>query len=434
MEFNNLIREDLKHKHAGASNLKFNEKIKQLQSEGRSIYHLGFGQSPFPIPQFAQDELKKYAHVGEYLPVAGLPELREAICKLHKKHDCLENISCDDVVVSPGSKELIYQMMNIINGDVILLAPTWTTYKPQAGLAQKKVLLVNTTFESGWKLTPEVLDEAIQSEGLKEGSMIVLCNPDNPTGATYTADDFVLLSKAFRKHKLLVLSDEIYSRLSYNNDHVSIAKFYPEGTILSSGISKWASCGGWRLGYLVFPPNMKQLRQVLIGASSQTYTTASAPIQYASIQLLRFDERGQSYARHCSRILNAVCKYSCNKLREVGVKVHNAGSGYYIFPDFEVIRPALNKLHINTGEEMCEKILKETSVALMPGGPHYLHSIEALTVRLCYVNFNGIKAIQESEAVGMDGQLPDDFINIYCKPTIEAIDKICEWVKKLVNV
>jgi len=431
MDCYKLIREDLKHENAGASNLKFNEKIKQLQSEGKDIYHLGFGQSPFPIPLFAQDELKKFAHVGEYLPVAGLPELREAICTTHKKHDGLENITPDDVVVSPGSKELIYQMMNIINGDVLLLAPTWTTYKPQAGLAKKKVHLVKTTFKNNWKLTPESLEKAIQSEEVKEGSMIVLCNPDNPTGAIYTENDFISLSKAFRKHKLLVLSDEIYARLSYKNNHVSIAKFYPEGTILSSGISKWASCGGWRLGYLVFPPELKQLRQVLVGASSQTYTTASAPVQYASIKLLKFEENGQSYARHCSRILEAVCNYSCNKLKEVGVNVHNAGSGYYIFPDFEVIRPALNKLGLNTGAEMCDKILKETSVALMPGGPHYLHSIEALTVRLCYVNFNGSKALQASEAIGLAEKLPDDFIDIYCKPTIEAIDKLSEWVNKL---
>merc|ERR1712183_21651 len=198
------------------------------------------------------------------------------------------------------------------------------------GLAKKKGHLVKTTFKNNWKLTPESLEKAIQSEEVKEGSMIVLCNPDNPTGAIYTENDFISLSKAFRKHKMLVLSDEIYARLSYKNNHVSMAKYYPEGTILSSGISKWASCGGWRLGYFVFPPQLQNLRQVLCGAASQTYTSVSAPIQHASIRLLTFDEEGKSYARHCSRILKKLAQHCCSKLSEVGVKVHMSGSGYYI--------------------------------------------------------------------------------------------------------
>lgn len=426
-----LVREDLRDASAGASNLKFNERIKKLQSEGKKIHHLGFGQSPFPIPSFAQDELKKYAHVGEYLPIAGLPALREAACKLHQTHDGLTNITVDDVIMGPGSKELIYQVMNIIAGDVILISPTWTTYAPQARLARKQIFVIPTSFEDGWKLTADGVNKKFEEEQIKDGSLIILCNPDNPTGASYTPDEFRKLSEAFRKHKMLVLSDEIYSRLSFNEDHVSMAKFYPEGTILSSGISKWASCGGWRLGYLIFPPQLKNLREVLAGAASQTYTTVSAPIQHAAIRLLAFDEEGKSYARHCSRILKTLAEHCCRKLREVGVKVHMSGSGYYIFPDFEVIRESLKRIGMETGAQMCDKLLEQTSVALMPGGPHYLHPPEALTVRLCYVNFDGTRALRASEEIGLNQPITEDFLHEYCASTVEAIKLIADWVMKV---
>jgi len=259
----------------------------------------------------------------------------------------------------------------------------------------------------------------------------VLCNPDNPTGAIYTSEDFIALSEVLRSKKLLVLSDEIYSRLSFKNDHVSMAKYYPEGTILSCGISKWASCGGWRLGYFIFPKELAKLRDVIQGAASQTYTSVSAPIQYASVKMLNFDEEGQSYARHCSRILHKLAVFCCSTLCEVGVKCHMAGSGYYIFPDFEVIRCSLNKMNIDTGNEMCEKILEDTQVALMAGGPHYLHPAKALTVRLCYVNFDGKTALEASEAIGLENELGDDFLEKYCAPTLEAINSVASWVKNL---
>jgi len=221
-----MIRENLRDVINGASNLHFNERIKELQKSGEKIHHLGFGQSPFPVPKIAQAELKEFAHVAEYLPVTGLSELRKVICNLHHRLDQLVHFDADDVIVGPGSKELIFQMMNLISGDVVLLSPTWTTYAPQAHLAAKRTIVVQTTFEDGWKLTPSVLENTLKDKKLKKWSLLILCNPDNPTGAVYTEEELKNLSEMMKKFNLLVLSDEIYSRLSFADNHTSLAKVY----------------------------------------------------------------------------------------------------------------------------------------------------------------------------------------------------------------
>ncbi|XP_077868408.1 aspartate aminotransferase-like, partial [Saccoglossus kowalevskii] len=130
------------------------------------------------------------------------------------------------------------------------------------------------------------------------------------SGTCYRAEHLKQLSETFRKHNIIVLSDEIYSRLNYDGNHVSIAKYYPEGTILSTGISKWASAGGWRLGYSIFPDALSDLRDSVKSGASHTYTCAAAPVQYAAITLFEWTEETQEYVLHERRILKAVGQYS----------------------------------------------------------------------------------------------------------------------------
>lgn len=423
-----FLRNDLKNAK-GASNLKFNEKIKAMQAAGRKIYHLGFGQSPFPVPQFAQEALKQHAWSNEYLPVAGLEKLRTSIVNLHRSQDGLHHFDKDDVLVGPGSKQLIYLLMCVISGDVIIVSPVWPTYKPQAELAGKRLFIIETTFQEKYKLTPQHIDELFQNNDIKEGSVLIFCNPNNPTGQLYTREELIDLSSTLRKHKLMVLSDEIYSKLTYADDFISISTFYPEGTILSSGISKWASCGGWRLGYNIFPKQLSSIRKVVHAASSQTHSSASSPVQHAAIELLTFDRRGEEFSKHCSRILHSVSKYCVKALRSVGVSVHESGAGYYIFPDFSVAREGLKKRGITTGEQMCDAMLQEADVALMASGAHGMtFNEEDMTTRLCYVNFDGTTALEKSMGIGLESELSEEFVKEYCSPTVEAIDRLASWI------
>lgn len=428
-----LVRADLvAAEYSGASNLMFNELVKQWMKSGRNIYHFGFGQSPFGVIEVGVEALRQHAGENSYLEVQGLLELRKGICRFHAKYDDV-SFDPDDVIVAPGSKELIFLLLNVFNGNVLILSPSWTTYRPQAMLAEHTPTIIKVGVESEWRVTPELLEETILANNLKGPCMLIMTNPCNPTGTAYTEEQLTALSNVFRKYDVTVLSDEIYARLSYEGNHVTLAKVYPEGAIVSSGLSKWASAGGWRLGYHIFPKELSALKTAIKSAASHTYSCAPAPVQYAAIKLLSDEAACENYIRHTTRIMAAVADFCCRELQSAGVKMVKPRAGYYIFPDFEVIREPLRRRGVVTCEEMCALLLAEASVAVMAGGPSYLRPLEELTTRLCYVNFDGSDALTKSRHLGLDAPLPESFVYDFCTPVYNGILALKNWVKDLLQ-
>ncbi|KAK3106070.1 hypothetical protein FSP39_012043 [Pinctada imbricata] len=422
-----LVRTDLQN-YAPASNLLFNEKIKNLILAGQQVYHFAFGQSPFPVVESAVTALKEYAGENVYLPVAGIPELRESICAFHARFDNLNDYIADDVIVGPGSKELIFLLMNVFSGDVIVISPSWTTYKPQARLAHHTPHVIKTSIDNEWKITPQLVEQFMASNKLSKHKLLVLNNPDNPSGTIYSESELRALSEIFRRHNIIVLSDEIYARLNYDQPHVSIAHHYPEGTVLSTGLSKWCSAGGWRLGYHIYPKELTPLKLAVRSAASHTYTSAPSPVQFAAWKMFQNMDECDDYIQHCSRILKAVGDYCHRELTSVGVKAIRPKSGYYIFPDFEILREKMESRGIVTCEDMCETLLQEASVAVMAGGPAFLRPTNELTTRLCYVPFDGGLALKASRALGLDDPLPDDFVKEFCSNVYDGIQALKNWV------
>lgn len=420
-----LIRSNLCG-YAPAANLMLNEKIKELMASGKTVYHLAFGQSPFPITELAKCSLSQNADKTDYLPVAGIKELRKAICEFHREFDGLD-VKAEDVIVGPGTKELFFLFLCVFNGDVFVLSPTWITFLPQARLAGHEPTVITTEYRHDWRVTSDNLERALNKSSAKN-KVLILVNPDNPTGTVYTEDHWKELVEVLRKHNVIVLSDEIYGCLNFSGNHCSLAKFYPEGTILSSGLSKWASAGGWRLGYHIYPPALRSLLDAVKSAASHTYSCASAPIQYAAVSYLRVNDETKAYISHLRRILAAVGSYCHHHLTEVGVKAVKPSGGFYMFPDFEVVRCALAKRGITTAQQMCDTVFEEVAVVLMPGGPSFLRPVEELTVRLCFVNFDGSVALKASEACGLKKPLPDDFVEKYCDLTASGIQALKNWV------
>ncbi|XP_033109459.1 aspartate aminotransferase-like [Anneissia japonica] len=435
-----------------ASNLAQNEMVRKLVKEGETVYHFGFGQSPFPVMKAAQKALTEHTGENAYLPVAGLPELRASICKFHAKVDNFSQFDADDIVVGPGSKELIFLLMLVFNGDVMMLSPTWTTYKPQALLTQKKVHVIPTSFDNDWKLTPMAFLKAITNNNLeKKNKLLILCNPDNPTGTCYTEQELESLSEAFREHQVIVITDEIYARLKFDAKHVSLAKYYPEGTIVSSGISKWASAGGWRLGYSMYPKELSVLKNAVKSAASHTYSCASAPIQHASLTVSETLQISHYFA-YCLFFLHSAfentvhltnyanCKekliiynlfvlYLCRELTSVGVKVMRSQAGYYMLPDFEILRPYLKKRGISTCQQLCDALFDEARIAVIGGGPSFLRPLDEFTVRFCFVSFNGEAALEASRLIGQK-DLPDDFVAENCQNVVDGVQALKNWMNK----
>ncbi|XP_071789157.1 aspartate/prephenate aminotransferase-like isoform X1 [Asterias amurensis] len=414
-----------------ASNLALNEQIIQMIANGKKVYHFAFGQSPFPVADGARKALVNHASKNAYLPVAGLLELRAQICEFHSELDGLHELDPNLVVVGPGTKQLIFLLVQVFNGDVFILSPTWITYKPITNLAGKHVTEINSSREDSWKLTSDALEKALSSSNSSSHKLLIFCNPDNPTGTSYTAEELIALSVVLRKHKVVVLSDEIYGHTKYDGEFLSLAKYYPEGTIISSGLSKCFSAGGWRCGYNIYPKELSEIYKAVCSAASNTHSCAPAPMQYAALDLFKLSEDTREYIKGCRCIMGAVAKMCHRELDGVGVKAILPVGGYYIFPDFEILRPVFKKRGISTCQQMCDVLFREQNVAVMPGGPGFMRPVNELTVRLCFVNFDGGAALAAWRKQGCNEELDQQFLEDYCTMAVHGIQAIVDWVKKL---
>ena len=407
--------------------LAINELCKNLERSGRIIYRMGLGQSPFPVPVTVVESLKTHAHEKDYLNVNGLEALREAVAHYHHQKDNVE-IQASNVLIGPGSKELMFLLQLVYYGDIILPTPCWVSYAPQAKIIGRHIKYIYTKFENEWKLTPDLLAEFLHSEQDQYRPRILVINyPSNPHGGTYTAHELEELAKIARNHEMVILSDEIYGQLHYEGKHVSIAKFYPEGTIISSGLSKWCGAGGWRLGTFAFPSAFDWLIDPIAAVASETYTSVSAPIQYAAVTAFNGGIVIERYLWHVRRILSNLAKKITLILQKAGIKVHQPAGAFYLFIDFSPFSEKLKQRRIHNSNVLCDKLLEDTGVAILPGTA-FLRPENELSARLAFVNFDGPKALAMSETIPISEQLPDEYYQTCCAPVFEAINKIAEWV------
>lgn len=402
-----------------------NEKSDQLRREGRAILKLGLGQSPFPVPEQVVQALRDNAHQKDYLPVRGLQELRDAVADYHRRTNGLDDRTGADVLVGPGSKELMFLLQLSYYGELVIPAPSWVSYAPQARIIGRRVSHLPTDRAHGYNLSAQVFEDMCKQD--QDTPRIIILNyPNNPTGATYTESELRELADVARRHGVLVLSDEIYGPLHHEGKHTSIARFYPEGTILSGGLSKWCGAGGWRLGTFLFPPSLRWLLDAMAVAASETFTSTSAPIQYAAVTAYTHRDELAGYLGNSRRILKALGGWLSAALRQAGIDCDTPAGGFYMFADFAAMRDELAGRGIVTGEALCHRLLEDTGVAVLPGSDFGLGR-DSLTIRLAYVDFDGGAALDAVAGLPA-GQLPDEtFLRTHCKNVVDAIERIAAW-------
>jgi aspartate aminotransferase len=410
-----------------SATLVMNERARELTAQGRKIYRLGFGQSPFPVPLPVVEALKSNAFQKDYLPVRGLPELRSAVADFHRRLHGIE-ASGDDILIGPGSKELIFLTQLAYDADLAVPAPSWVSYEPQANLLGRDVHWIQTSRESGWRLTPDDLEKHCREEP-ERPRLLILNYPNNPSGLTYAAGDLKALAAVARKYGILILADEIYGEVHHTAGHVSIARYYPDGTIVSGGLSKWCGAGGWRLGTLCFPPALRWLQDAVACIASETYSAAGAPIQHAAVTAYRGGSEIDRYLQQSRRIIRSVGRIVSDRLREGEIHVAPPEGGFYLFPDFTSHGERLRTRGIATGQELCERLLVETGVALLPGSD-FGRPANELTCRLAYVDFNGEKCLAATEAVPIDRELGESFLAENCGDVVAAAELIVEWLQR----
>ena len=397
-----------------SSTLLINETSRKLEEQGKKIYKFGFGQSPFKVPENVVKELKDNAHQNKYLPMQGLSELRNTVAKYTSKKKNY-NYKSENVIIGPGSKELMFLLHVIFDGEIILPAPSWVSYAPQAILGRNKVQILQTKRENNWFPTASEIEEIILKDKNKN-YLLFLNSPNNPSGQI--CENLEEIASIAEKYNLIILSDEIYSELSFMNNYQSISNFCPKKTIISTGLSKWCGAGGWRLGYFLVPDSLTEIKNMINVLASETFSAVSAPIQYAAIKA--YEQDHSNYINKSKNILGAIGNYVYENLRSNKVLINRPQGGFYLMPEF------LNK-KFNSSSEMCDSILNDTGVALLPGSDFGFEQTKMLA-RLSFTDFDGQEFMNKIE----DNQkIDNDEINKFAPKIVEGVDKLKKWSESI---
>ena len=408
-----------------SATLAMNELAGRLQAAGRQIYRLGFGQSPFPVPDAVVDELRSSAHEKDYLPTRGLPALRSAIAD-HFRREFGVEAAADDVLIGPGSKELMFLLQLALDADLILPAPCWVSYAPQARMLDRPIHLLPTRADDQWQIDPEALTEVCRMDP-DRARLLVMTDPSNPTGTAHSKSRQREITEVARAHGIVCLSDEIYAGLTFAGNHSSMAIEYPEGTIVSSGLSKWCGAGGWRLGTFVFPKELRWLSDRVAMLASETFSAVSAPVQHAAVRAYEGGETIEEYRFHVTRILAGLADRVVAMLTGAEIPVVRPVGGFYVFPDFGTRSSRLRERGITTSRDLCNRLLEETGVALLPGHDFNM-APESLTARLAFVDIDGGPALEAAMQPARSGPLTDEYFEDHADRTLTGVELLLAWL------
>ena len=397
-----------------SATLRMNEESKKFETQGTKIFKFGFGQSPFEIPKDIVDELKNNAYQNKYLPMQGLPELRSSISRYINNKKKYNYVS-ENVIIGPGTKELMFLLHVLFDGDVILPVPSWVSYAPQAIVGRNKIHWLETTSSNNWFPTAETLEKII-SKNKNKNYLLFLNSPNNPSGQI--CNNLEEISVVAKKNNLIILSDEIYSELSFKKDFKSIANYCPEKTIISNGMSKWCGAGGWRLGFFIIPESLNEIKNSLKTLASETFSSVNAPAQYAAIAA--YENNHDEYIDNSKNILKVVGEYVYDNLKSNKVSINKPEGGFYLMPEF-------SNETFSDSNEMCGNLLKHTGISLLPGSV-FGFSKKKMTARLSFTDFNGqefMKNISQSQKIDQNVLLK------YAPKIIEGVEKLKNWSESI---
>lgn len=331
-------------------------KFFDIVSEMKDAISLGVGEPDFDTPWHIRDEGIYALEKGKtfYTSNAGLKELRCEISNYLKRTQNITYNPMHEILVTVGGSEAIdIGLRAIINpGDeVIIPQPSYVSYVPCAVLAGAKPVIIDLKAENDFRLTPQELESAITNKT----KVLILPYPNNPTGAIMEKNDLEAIAKIIKEKDILVMSDEIYSELTYKGKHVSIASIegMQERTLLINGFSKSYAMTGWRLGYACAPePLIKQMTKIHQFAIMCAPTTS----QYAAVEAIKNGDEDVELMR---RAYNQRRRFLLHEFKEMGLECFEPYGAFYVFPCIKEFGM--------TSEEFATKFLEEEKVAAVPG-------------------------------------------------------------------
>ncbi len=420
-----------------SATMALNAKISELMAGGHHVLHLGFGEARFPVHPKILAAFRENASARSYLPVPGLPQLRAQIAGYYRRKFKI-NAEPDRVIVGSGSKTLLFAAMCALEGDLILPSPTWVSYDTQALLTGKTVTWIPTRLEDNYCLTPESLKAGLKAarDAGRSPKILVLNSPGNPTGVVYPPEIQAALAEVVRAEGMVIISDEIYALTTYGAPpHISMAHYYPEKTIVTGGLSKHLSLGGWRLGVAILPPDDfgAEVHRYMTAVAGAIWTTAAAPVQYAAVVAYGDDPDIDAYAGMCTTIHGCVTTYLYQVLHALHVPCPRPAGGFYVYPSFAPWRDALAKKHnIHTSQDLANFLLNEEYMATLPGSDFGANP-QDLTLRLSTSYLYGLTD-EDGEAMLSTYQkkLPvEQFLQETCPHLIEAAERFKAFIEAL---
>lgn len=349
-----------------SSTLAITAKAKELKMQGHDVIALGVGEPDFNTPDYINKAAKQAIDDGhtKYTPSGGIIELKAAIVDKLKQDNELSYTS-DEVIVTAGAKFAFYLLFQVIlnEGDeVIIPTPYWVSYPEHVKLAGGTSIFVEGKEENHFKMTAEQLEKAITPNT----KAIILNSPSNPTGMMYSKKELAAIGEVCLRHRILIVSDEIYEKLIYTEEsHVSIAAFseaLKAQTVVINGLSKSHAMTGWRIGYAAGP---KKLIKAMIGFASQSTSNPTSVSQYAAVEALTNQKENEKTAEQMREVFSERLAFFHEKISHIpGIQCKKPHGAFYIFPN---VKEVVQKGGYASTDEWVAALLEEEKVAVVPG-------------------------------------------------------------------
>ncbi len=370
--------------------LVIDSKAKALRAEGVDVYSFGAGEPDFDTPEHIKAAAIEALNAGftKYTPSSGMPELRAGISEKFKRDNGLD-YKPSEIIVSNGAKQSCFNAIMAVCGEgdeVIIPAPYWLSYPDMVRLAGAEPIIVQTTQENDWKMTPQQFEEAMSPRT----KMVIINSPGNPTGSVYTKEELRALVEVAAEEEITILSDEIYESLTYDGaEHVSVASLTPEAkdlTVTVNGFSKAYAMTGWRLGYLGASEKIAKAID-----SMQSHST-SGPCSFAQKGGLAALTGSQQCVADMREEFNIRREYMFERLSAIhNVTAVKPKGAFYMLAN-------VSKLGM-TSTNFADRLLSKANVAVVPG-----------------IAFGDDRVVRFSYATGLDVIKPGlDRFEAFCK-------------------
>ncbi len=372
------------------------QKSRELKAKGFNVINLSIGEPDFNTPDFIKEAAKKAIddNFSHYSPVPGYPVLKEAIVKKLKKDNKLDYTPAQ-IIISNGAKHSIANVLQSIidpGDEVIIPAPYWVTYVELVKLSEGKNVIINTTVENNFKITPQQLEAAITPKT----RAFLFSSPNNPTGSVYSYDELKALAAVFAKHpNVIIISDEIYEYITYGCKSTSIAQFdaLKDRTVVINGVSKAYAMTGYRIGYIAAPLWITKACSKLQG---QYTSGANSVAQIASAAAINSDN---------SVVVKMVAQFEKRRnlvlglLKEIPeLKIALPDGAFYFFPDVSYyLGKSYNGQVMNNTVDLCMYLLNTANVACVAGSAFGVPNCIRLSYAASEADLvEGLKRIKEA--------------------------------------